>query len=62
MKITLPLFINEWYGRLVLLWGGAFKKKKNVARWPMSAGLLLIVIAAADYRKICIPTLDSEHN
>lgn len=37
-------------------------KKKNVARWPMSAGLLLIVIAAADYRKICIPTLDSEHN
>jgi len=28
----------------------------------MLAGLLLIIIAAADYRKINIPTLDSEHN
>lgn len=28
----------------------------------MLAGLLLIIMEAADYRKVNIPTLDLEHN
>lgn len=40
--------------------GGIFNT--NVGRWPMLAQLLLIIIEAAECRKINIPTLDSERN